>query len=194
MQLGIPPSRETRALLDDLRRGEAAPVAPPPSLTRAYDTDFVGRRAQLERLRASWGDVHMHRSRRIVLVAGEPGIGKTRLARQFASATLAAGATVLEGRCSEEPLAPFEPFTEALAQAGASEALLPGETDDIGARHRLFDAVDEALAALASQAPLLLVIDGHRLLPIGTPEMAGRPVTVQRTCSAFRNHLGVNLR
>jgi DNA-binding SARP family transcriptional activator/tetratricopeptide (TPR) repeat protein len=167
-QLGIAPSLQTRALLDDLRRGEPAPVATPPSLTRVYDTDFVGRRAELERLRASWAGVQMHRDRRVVLVAGEPGVGKTRLTHQFASAALAAGATVLEGRCSEEPLAPFEPFSEALAQANAAETLLPGDTDDTGARHRLFEAVDEALAGLASQAPLLLVIDDFHWADRGT--------------------------
>ena len=101
----------------------------------------------------------MHRNRRIVLVAGEPGIGKTRLAHQFASAVLEDGATVLEGRCSEEPLAPFEPFTEALTQAGATRRLQPGDSDDTGARHRLFDAVDSALTDLAARAPLLLVLD-----------------------------------
>ena len=166
--LGIPPSRETRALLADLRRGEPAPVPPPSSLTRAYDTEFVGRRAELDRLRASWGGVQMHLDRRIVLVAGEPGIGKTRLAHHFASSTLAAGAIVLEGRCSEEPLAPFEPFAEALAQAGAAETLQPGHAGDPGARHRLFDHVDEALADLASRAPLLLVIDDFHWADRGT--------------------------
>jgi DNA-binding SARP family transcriptional activator len=167
-QLGIPPSRNTQALLADLRRGEPALVQPPPSLSRAYETAFVGRRLELERLRASWGGVQMHRDRRIVLVAGEPGIGKTRLIHHFASAALEAGGTVLEGRCSEEPLAPFEPFTEALVQAGAAEALLPGEADDTGARHRLFDAVDDALADLASRAPLLLVIDDFHWADRGT--------------------------
>ena len=168
VQLGIPPSRETRALLADLRRGEPTPVPPPPSLARAYETEFVGRRAELDRLHASWGGVQMHRDRRIVLVAGEPGIGKTRLAHHFASAALAAGATVLEGRCSDEPLAPFEPFSEALGRAGAAETLRPGDTDDAGARHRLFDAVDEALADLASRAPLLLVIDDFHWADRGT--------------------------
>src|SRR3954447_3196327 len=153
-QLRIPPSRETRALLDDLRRTEPAPASRPPSLEREYETDFVGRRSELGRLRASWGGVQMHRDRRIVLVAGEPGIGKTRLAHQFASAVLTDGATVLEGRCSEEPLAPFEPFAEALAQAGAADALEPGDISDTGARHRLFEAVDSALAHLAARAPL----------------------------------------
>ena len=159
-QLGIAPSRETRALIDDLRRGEPEPVPPPPGLTRPDETVFVGRRAELARLHASWGGVQMHRDRRIALIAGEPGIGKTRLAQQFASTCLAEGATVLLGRCSEEPLAPFEPFTEALTQAGVAQALAPGAaTDDAGARHRLFDAVDSAITDLATTAPLLIVID-----------------------------------
>ncbi len=167
-QLGLPPSRETRALLDALRRGEPSAVRPPRSLTRAYETEFVGRRAELERLRASWGGVQMHRDRRIVLVAGEPGIGKTRLVHHFASAVLAEGGTVLEGRCSEEPLAPFEPFLEALSQAGSSDALDPGDTRDDGARHRLFDAVDAALADICESAPLLLMIDDFHWADRGT--------------------------
>ena len=128
----------------------------------------MGRRLELERLRASWGGVQMHRDRRIVLVAGEPGIGKTRLVHHFASAALAEGATVLEGRCSEEPLAPFEPFVEALAQAATPDALEPGDTRDDGARHRLFDAVDAALADLCESAPLLLMIDDFHWADRGT--------------------------
>jgi DNA-binding SARP family transcriptional activator/tetratricopeptide (TPR) repeat protein len=166
--LGIAPSRETRALLDDLRREEPVPVPPPPSLTRRYEAEFVGRAAELERLRASWGGVQMHRDRRIVLLTGEPGIGKTRLAHHFASAALANGATVVLGRCSEEPLAPFEPYAEALAGAGAIEALRPGDADDAGARHRLFDRVDSALSELAARAPLLLVIDDFHWADRGT--------------------------
>jgi DNA-binding SARP family transcriptional activator/tetratricopeptide (TPR) repeat protein len=159
-QLGIAPSRETRALLDGLRREEPPPVPPPAALARSHETVFVGRRAELARLRASWGGVQMHHDRRIALVAGEPGIGKTRLAQHFASAALEEGAIVLLGRCSEEPLAAFEPYTEALSQAGVADALEPGSgTDDAGARHRLFDAVDSAVAELALRAPLLLVID-----------------------------------
>ncbi len=159
-QLGIAPSRETRALIDDLRRGEPEPIPPPSGLTRSDETLFVGRRAELARLHASWGGVQMHRDRRIALIAGEPGIGKTRLAQQFASTRLTEGATVLLGRCSEEPLAPFEPFTEALAQAGIAHALAPGAAaDDAGARHRLFDAVDSAITDLAATCSLLIVID-----------------------------------
>jgi DNA-binding SARP family transcriptional activator/tetratricopeptide (TPR) repeat protein len=158
--LGVAPSRETRALIDELRHAEPEAIPPPAALTRPHDTEFVGRRAELARLRASWGGVQMHGDRRIAVLAGEPGVGKTRLARQFALAALDEGAAVLLGRCSEEPLAPFEPYSEALAQAGAAQALAPGEgPEDAGARHRLFDAVDSALSNLAARAPLLLVID-----------------------------------
>jgi DNA-binding SARP family transcriptional activator/tetratricopeptide (TPR) repeat protein len=167
-QLGIAPSPETRALLAELRRAEPPAVPPPAGLTGADEADFVGRGVELERLRASWGGVQMHRNRRIVLVAGEPGVGKTRLAHQFAAAALAGGAIVLEGRCSEEPLAPFEPFSEALGHAGAAEILQPGHGDDAGARHRLLDAVDDMLSGLASRAPLLLVIDDFHWADRGT--------------------------
>ena len=159
-QLGIAPSRETRALIEELRRHQTEPVPPPVGLIRSHETVFVGRRAELARLRACWGGVQMHGDRRIALVAGEPGVGKTRLAQQFASAAVEEGAAVLMGRCSEEPLAPFEPYTEALSQAGVARALEPGSgVDDGGARHRVFDAVDSALTDLAAHGPLLLVID-----------------------------------
>jgi DNA-binding SARP family transcriptional activator len=167
-QLGILPSPETRALLDDLRRSETPSVSPPPSLGRPHESAFVGRRTELERLRASWAGVQIHRDRRIVLVAGEPGVGKTRLAHQFGATALTENATVLLGRCSEEPLAPFEPFAEALARAGLAEALQPGNTGDTGARLRLFDAVDSALTDLAASAPLLIMIDDLHWADHGT--------------------------
>jgi DNA-binding SARP family transcriptional activator/tetratricopeptide (TPR) repeat protein len=168
VQLGIAPSRETRALLDDLRRSELPDVAPPPALGRAHETAFVGRRSELDRLRASWAGVQMHGDRRIVLVAGEPGVGKTRLAHELGAAALAGHATVLLGRCSEEPLAPFEPFAEALAAAGLGDALQPRDTGGDGARLRLFDAVDAALTALAARAPLLLILDDVHWADRGT--------------------------
>ena len=76
----------------------------------------------------------MHRDRRIVLVAGEPGVGKTRLAHQFAPAALDEGATVLLGRCSEEPLAPFEPFAEALRPGRRRRCAPARRAGDPGAR------------------------------------------------------------
>jgi DNA-binding SARP family transcriptional activator/tetratricopeptide (TPR) repeat protein len=163
--LQIPPSQQTRALLDQLRRGPAAPVTPPAALARPYDTTFAGRRAELARLQTAWAGMRARGGRRLALLSGEPGVGKTRLAHEFASAALGDGVTVLVGRCSEEPLAPFEPFADALVQAGAGDVLRPGEADDAGARHRLFDGVDAALSALA---PLVLVVDDLHWADRGT--------------------------
>ena len=167
--LAIAPSRETRALLESLRSEPTVrAAAPAPALTRVYDTEFVGRAAELERLRVSWAEAEMHRGRRIVLIAGEPGVGKTRLAHRFAREALDGGALVLLGRCWEEPLAPFEPFAQALRQVGAAHVLQPGDDAGDGARHRLFDAVDAALADLAAERGLLLVIDDLHWADRGT--------------------------
>jgi DNA-binding SARP family transcriptional activator/tetratricopeptide (TPR) repeat protein len=169
--LAIAPSRETRALLESLRRPARAAAPPPPALTRTHATEFVGRAAELARLRAAWGDVELHRARRIVLVAGEPGVGKTRLAHRFASDHLGAR-PVLLGRCWEEPLTAFEPFAEALGQAGASDVLEPGD-DGAGARHRLFDAVDAALTDLAAGDGLVLLLDDLHWADAGTLMLLG---------------------
>jgi tetratricopeptide (TPR) repeat protein len=150
----------------------AGAIAAPAALER--DEPFVGRAEELARLHAAWHAVRERRTRRLVLLAGEPGVGKTRLALRFASE--ARGATVLLGRCSEDPLAPFEPFTEvlrhvgtgparALAGPGAGEldrllgGALGGPGDDSGARHRLFGAVDDVLTGVAERRPLALIID-----------------------------------
>ena len=52
--------------------------------------------------------------RHLLLLAGEPGIGKTRLATEFARQCAAQQATVLAGRSDEEALVPYQPFAEAL--------------------------------------------------------------------------------
>jgi AAA ATPase domain len=94
------------------------------------------------------------------------GAGKMRIAFESMPARFPPDESPFKGlpddRCQCDhwgPLAPFEPFTEALAQAGAAEALQPSDTGDAGARHRLFDAVDSTLPDLAARAPLLLVFD-----------------------------------
>src|SRR5580693_6226979 len=55
---------------------------------------------------------------RMVFVTGEPGIGKSRLARELAGRARAAGATVISGRAVPSGSStPYRPLTEALLQA-----------------------------------------------------------------------------
>lgn len=74
---------------------------------------FSGRRKELDQLRAAWESACLMR-RRVVLMAGEPGIGKTRLCQEFASTCVREGALVLWGRSGEEALVAYQPFVEAL--------------------------------------------------------------------------------
>src|SRR6185436_15495112 len=80
---------------------------------------FVGRAQALGALAAAW-----ERARGgepgVVLVGGEPGIGKTRLVAELCRRAHAEGATVLLGRSTEEALTPYQPFIEALRHYAAS--------------------------------------------------------------------------
>jgi tetratricopeptide (TPR) repeat protein len=51
---------------------------------------------------------------RLVQLEGEPGIGKTRLAMQFAQDCQRRGAVMLYGRCDSDTVVPYQPFVEAL--------------------------------------------------------------------------------
>jgi DNA-binding winged helix-turn-helix (wHTH) protein len=149
---------------------------------------FVGRGAELERLARRSALAQSGRGG-VVLVAGEPGIGKTRLLNELALRARRAGIRVLAGRCVQGGGAsPYEPFAEALGQwargsepgrlredlgaGGAALArILPGLRERIPdlpepsplrpdeERVRLFDAVARLLQAMAKREPVLLVLD-----------------------------------
>ena len=187
-QLGIAPDPETRELAERLRRGDArrpkasAATEQPPlpgAVARRHRSAFVGRRGELALLRRQW-ELAEGRERQLVVIVGEPGVGKSRLAAEFARAVHADGAAVFLGRCTEEPLLPYEPFAEALRQhlsppaepaggLGELARLIPGLADQAGpelsagepdgARFRLFEAVGAFLAGLSEQRPLLLVLE-----------------------------------
>jgi hypothetical protein len=69
-----------------------------------------------------------------VLIGGEPGIGKTRLAALLAEQMHARGTTVLFGQCHEGLTAPFQPWREALGQfvARADARVLRGYVENHG--------------------------------------------------------------
>jgi DNA-binding CsgD family transcriptional regulator len=68
-------------------------------------TSFVGRERELAQLNAALGDA-ISRQGRLVMLVGEPGIGKTRTAEELAGLARQRGAVVLWGRCPEERGAP----------------------------------------------------------------------------------------
>ncbi|HWW54273.1 MAG TPA: BTAD domain-containing putative transcriptional regulator, partial [Acidimicrobiales bacterium] len=75
---------------------EPVQVPLPASLAVYDDGSFVGRRNELDRLRQLWDDARDHGCS-LVFLAGEPGIGKTRLAVELARALHSEGVTVLFG-------------------------------------------------------------------------------------------------
>ncbi len=99
-----------------IEREDIVPAAIPlPSeLSSPAPVDFIGREAELEQMQHAWQRARQGRHE-LLLVAGEPGIGKTRLSFEFARACAADGSTVLIGCCDEETLVPYQPFVESLA-------------------------------------------------------------------------------
>jgi len=91
------------------------PLPRPPLLERATgEFAFVGR----ERERGQMGEVWARATRgrrQLLLLSGEPGIGKTRLSLEFARGRADQQASVLVGRCDEEALIPYQPFVEMLS-------------------------------------------------------------------------------
>src|SRR5581483_3902725 len=93
-----PPSRDSRTAR---RRVIVRALAVQSPEREAHGVDvFVGRERELAILDAALAAASEARGG-VVLFAGEPGIGKTRLIDEFARAARSAGATVVVGRCYE---------------------------------------------------------------------------------------------
>jgi DNA-binding SARP family transcriptional activator len=180
---GVAPSPETRRLIDDLRAGVTGPtrlpqVPLPAPLVRAASTSLVGRESELRDAQAAFERIRQGGTG-LLLVAGEPGIGKTRLAAELAARAGRAGASVLAGRVAEDALVPYQAWVEALAgylaavprEAAAAltardEAALarilpgiptpPAPAED---RFRLLEAVASLLSAVSHDRPSVIVLD-----------------------------------
>ncbi len=146
---------------------------------------LVGREAELAALLGAAG-VAGESSARAVLVAGDAGIGKTRLLRELTARAVAAGHHVLVGHCLDlgDAVIPHQPFAEALArlEAGARDALLAAQPAlaplveggvDVADRGRLFAAVVAGLDVLAAQAPVLLVVEDVHWADASTRHLLG---------------------
>ncbi len=159
--------------------GSVATVAAGPYIGRVFETETVTR--NVEAARGGSGSLTM--------VIGEPGIGKSRLAREAAAAARAAGLTVYWGRCWESGGQPaYWPWVQVvrgllrgsspeqlalrLGPMGGDVARLVPEIATIcpelpalpplqgpQSRFRLLEAVAGFLTASAEESPLLLILD-----------------------------------
>ena len=201
-ELGTAPSAEAIAIHDRLLRPElqAEPGAPseqrvaaielPAELRARSEAPLVGRDQELGVLMAIWALAREREgsAARIVCVAGEAGIGKTRLAAELSRRAHDDGAVVLAGRAPREALVPYQPFLEALrhylmaaplvglraavSEFGGDLARLVPElrrrVPDLALavpgepeteRYRLFESVVGLLSTISAKAPILLVLD-----------------------------------
>jgi DNA-binding SARP family transcriptional activator len=117
-QLGMDPCPEAQQLEalilghDESLLSAGDTVAVRPVLVSA--TPCLGRDREITSLLAHLGEAAAGRGR-VVLLAGEAGIGKTRLLSELETLAEARGARVLSGRCVEgSGTLPFQPFAEAL--------------------------------------------------------------------------------
>lgn len=99
----------------------------------------------------------------LVLVTGEPGIGKSAFGREVALRAAAAGMRVLAGRCWESGgAAPYWPWIQIFRSLGTTpfEAHARADGGDaLQQRFQLFDAAARALTRAAETQPLFLSID-----------------------------------
>lgn len=179
-----PTSDATAGGLEGGQHPDAALDLPFPGRLGAPPSAFAGRSSELARLRAAWEREATH-GRRGVMVAGEPGIGKTTLVHRFARGVHEDGAVVVAGECSEDLGLAYRPWIEILdplveqlpvavltdhvntcgavlsrlAPSLERRVELPASTDVDAESERflLFGAVVDLLAR--TPAPLLVVID-----------------------------------
>jgi tetratricopeptide (TPR) repeat protein len=124
---------------------------------------FVGRDRELRELENGLESAVAGRGR-LILISGEPGIGKTRLCEELVGRAAARGVRVAWARCWGAGSQPAFWFWEQLLSQLIDDPLPaahPGGTaeDPDVARLRYFDGIVDRVRRVASAAPLLLVVD-----------------------------------
>ncbi len=190
-ELSAEPSSEIMVLAERIR-SQTSPVLEPamheaPSSREAWEFPLTGRAAEHQALVTVFQTMLPGRTQ-VATIEGEPGIGKTRLAREFLRWARAQGADVLEARAFETgSRLPYQPLVEAMRSRLEGEQgletllgdvwlaelarLLPEfrervrdlppllSLDEAEARTRLFEAIARLGRALARRAPVVLFID-----------------------------------
>ena len=155
-------------------------IAFPSAFVMTRPTALIGRDSELEALRDGWSR-GVAGERRVMLVAGEPGVGKTRLITEFARRVYDEGGIVVLGRCDDAVPAPLRPVIEIVRHvlehapedvlgnvpeaprrilAGLARGEVEhGDGDPLARVQAVHEAVDALLVALGRAAPTLVVLD-----------------------------------
>jgi DNA-binding SARP family transcriptional activator/predicted ATPase len=182
-ELGGEPMPETRAVYERLLNPEAVPLSSSPTTALATTLPLIGRQAAWQQLLASWHGA-THTGARFVLITGEAGIGKTRLAEELlawveqqgfstaSSRSYAAGGGLAYAPVSDwlrsHVLRSALPALDKVWRTEVARLLpellaahpdlpMPEPMKESWQRQRLFEAL--ARAVLAVQQPILLVLD-----------------------------------
>jgi len=170
---------------------DTRPVHPHPvsdewyARTPSLEASLIGRAGEWNALVKAWKDATKG-ARRIVLIEGEAGIGKSRLVEEFLRTVVAGGATVLRGRGYDATAAvPFAPIVEALRDALEAPGLAgtdpewlaeaarllpelrqrfpalaePELTADPTDAWRLYEGIAQLITSLAAERPLVISVD-----------------------------------
>jgi DNA-binding SARP family transcriptional activator/tetratricopeptide (TPR) repeat protein len=183
--LGTDPSPETAALYTAILRGELPEITAP----AAIPVSLVGRTDELAFLDASAARARGGRTE-VIVVDGEPGIGKTSLLRAWAGHRVAAGETVLIASCGQldrsmpldavlsalagllrrlgqesmaDVLGPDAPLLAPLLGISPSPRSLPVLADSMLGPAVLYGALTDVLGRLAQARPVAVVIDDAHL-------------------------------
>jgi DNA-binding CsgD family transcriptional regulator/tetratricopeptide (TPR) repeat protein len=130
---------------------------------------FVGRRRELGELERALNTTRAG-SGATVLIAGEAGIGKTRLASELASRARDAGFEVLLGRSIDlvGTELPYQPFVEALHSLGEPRR---AEGQAPGSQLAVFEVTLALLTERAAAAPVLLVLEDLHWADVSTLDL-----------------------
>jgi predicted ATPase/class 3 adenylate cyclase len=138
-------------------RVEAAGASSATPLQQLMRSRLVGREGESRQLLAHWERAQQAHGQ-LVLLSGEPGVGKTRLAQDLIAHVQQAGSTVLRGGCYEyEATTPYLPIVEAfrdwvhVQSAQALRATLGATAPEIA---KLAPEIETKLGTLAPNAPL----------------------------------------
>ncbi|MQA11650.1 MAG: AAA family ATPase [Pseudonocardiaceae bacterium] len=124
---------------------------------------FVGRDEQLTEL-GRLLDSARDGAGVVVLLDGEPGVGKTALANEVVHRARESGWTTAWGGCLEgEGAPPYWPWIQILRDLGdpADTLVAPRSSDDVSSRFRLFDEVIDVLRRVSGSGLLIVLDDLH---------------------------------